>query len=162
MAEHDRQTIVVGYDGSEAARVAVDYAVQKAGKEGLVVVVHAFGPPPDWLGAPNFARALEDHRVLGQAVLDGLLLEGSDALLETNHETELVDGSPAEAIVLVAQERNATEIVVGSRGFGSLRSALGSVSQGVLHLADRPVVVLPHSYIDTLPARPATSSPPHD
>ncbi len=68
---------------------------------------------------------------------------------------QLVDGSPAEAIVLVAQERNATEIVLGSRGFGGLRSALGSVSQGVLQLADRPVVVLPHAYVDTVAPQPS-------
>jgi nucleotide-binding universal stress UspA family protein len=34
--------------------------------------------------------------------------------------------------------------VVGSRGLGRVRSALGSVSQEVLHRATVPVVVIPH------------------
>ena len=58
-------------------------------------------------------------------------------------ETELLAGPPAEAIVRVAAARDADEIVVGSRGFGAARAALGSVSHKLLHLADRPVVVIP-------------------
>ena len=50
----------------------------------------------------------------------------------------------AQAIVNVAQNEQAAEIVVGSRGLGRFRAALGSVSHAVLHEADRPVVVVPH------------------
>ena len=33
--------------------------------------------------------------------------------------------------------------VVGTRGFGRFRAALGSVAHALLHEADRPVVVVP-------------------
>lgn len=134
--------IVVGFDGSEAARAAVDYACDRAGANGKVIFVHAFGPPSDWLGHPNYQRVLDDHETRGHGLLDALRLDveqrgGPQA------EFELIAGAPAEAIARVAEVRKADEIVVGSRGFGPLRGALGSVSHELLHDADRPVVVIP-------------------
>jgi nucleotide-binding universal stress UspA family protein len=38
--------------------------------------------------------------------------------------------------------------VIGSRGLGRVRSALGSVSQEVLHRARVPVVVIPSAAAD--------------
>lgn len=145
--------VVVGYDGSEAARAAVAFAARRAGKTGRVFVVHAFGPPPDWLGAPNYQRMLEDHQGHGKALLDALLLEGADELMGTEFELELVGGSPATALNDVAQARDADEIVVGSRGFGRLRAALGSVSHELVHIADRPVVVIPEEFVRAHPEK---------
>ena len=136
-------TIVVGYDGSASARAAVDYAARRAGPDGNVFVVHAYGPPSDWLGRPNYQRVLSDHEERARAVLDELVLD-DDPLLETNFETEMLADDPATAIVDVAKAREADEIVIGSRGHGALRSAfLGSVSMGVLQHAGVPVVVIP-------------------
>ena len=142
-----RPRIVVGYDGFEAARAAVAHAAARAGRRGKVDVVHCFGPPPDWLGARNYQRLLEDHQGRGKAVLDALLLEDGDALMDVDHELELFGGNAAEAIAAVAEARDADEIIIGSRGFGRLRSALGSVSQELLHLADRPVTVIPYNAV---------------
>jgi nucleotide-binding universal stress UspA family protein len=135
--------IVVGYDGSRTSRAAVDHAAQQAGRRGKVYVVHSYSPPPDWLGFPNYQRVLDDHRARGEATLDALAMT-DDPLLATNFETELLDSPAAEAITEVAETRDADEIVVGSRGLGRLRTALGSVSQEVLHRATVPVVVIPH------------------
>jgi nucleotide-binding universal stress UspA family protein len=143
-SSNGRPRIVVGYDGSEPARRAVSYAAARAGNTGKVWIVHCYGPPPDWLGAPNYQRLLEDHQARGKAILDALLLEGGDDLVDVDYELELLDGKPAEAVTKTAQVRDADEIVLGSRGFGRVRAALGSVSQETLHLADRPVVVIPH------------------
>lgn len=126
--------IVVGYDGSETSQRALQYALDRAGPDGTVVVAHAFEPPHDWLGNENYDRIVAEHRARGQALLDEL---------PESIETDLLAGSPAEAVARVASARNADEIVVGSRGFGSVRAALGSVSHELLRLADRPVVVIP-------------------
>jgi nucleotide-binding universal stress UspA family protein len=139
--------VAVGYDGSEEARAAVSYAAKRAGPEGRVIVVHAFGPPPDWLGAPNYQHVLDDHRGHGKALLDALVLEGGDDLIETDYSLELIGGHPGEALVNAAAAEDADEIVLGSRGFGRVRAALGSVSQDVLRHADRPVVVIPHDAV---------------
>lgn len=134
--------LVVGYDGSDASRAALAYAASKAGSGGVVVVVHAYGPPADWLGKPEYQRVLDVHRGRGEALLESIPLPSG-----VEHETELIAGDPAEKIVDVARVRDADEIVIGSHGYGRLRSVLGSVSHQVLHTADRPVVVIPERAI---------------
>jgi len=52
-------------------------------------------------------------------------------------ETVIVDGNPAKEIIAFAKARVADLIVIGSRGFGALKSlALGSISNKVAQLAD--------------------------
>jgi nucleotide-binding universal stress UspA family protein len=58
-------------------------------------------------------------------------------------ETKLLKGKPADEIVAYADSIDADLIVVGSRGHGSLTSALiGSVSRGVLREIRRPVLIV--------------------
>ena len=144
--------IVVGYDGSEASRAAVTMAARRAGRNGIVFVVHAYELPPDFLGSPNFERLLSDRKDHGQALLDAMPLTGNDELLETEYETELIGGPPAEAIANVARVRDADEIVVGARGLGRVRALLGSVSHELLHIADRPVLVIPATAVESVEA----------
>ena len=148
--------IVVGYDGSEASRAAVTMAARRAGRNGIVFVVHAYELPPDFLGSPNFERLLSDRKDHGRALLDAMPLTGNDELLETEYETELIGGPPAEAIANVARVRDADEIVVGARGLGRVRALLGSVSHELLHIADRPVLVIPAAAVESVePSRSA-------
>jgi nucleotide-binding universal stress UspA family protein len=133
---NDLACIVVGYDGSPTAQSALDWALATAGDTTNVVAVHAFEPPHDWLGHPYYERMLEEHRQRGQALLDAL---PDDQRIES----DLIAGAPAEAIAGAASARNADLIVCGTRGFGPAKSVLGSVSHALLHLSDRPVVVIP-------------------
>ena len=142
-----RPRIVVGYDGSETARAAVTWAAERAGSTGTVYVVHCFSPPVDWYNPIGDGRVPHDSGGRGKAVLDALLLEGGNALLDADYELELVGGNPAEGIANAAKEHDADEIVVGSHGFEKLRSALGSVSHDLLHVADRPVIVIPYKAV---------------
>lgn len=135
-------TITVGYDGSEASRAALLFAARQSGPHGRVFVVHAYELPPDFLGSPNYERALSERRGRGEALLDELPLD-SAALVGPAYELELIGGAPAQAIADVARARHADEIVVGARGLGRMRALLGSVSHELLHVADRPVVVIP-------------------
>jgi len=58
-------------------------------------------------------------------------------------ETLIRPGSPADEIVDAAKELGADMIVIGSRGWGEIRSVLlGSVSERVLHLARCPVLIV--------------------
>jgi nucleotide-binding universal stress UspA family protein len=143
-----RPTIVVGYDGSEISRAAVTFAARRAGRHGRVYVVHAYDLPPDFLGAPNYDSLLVARQDHGRALLDALPLVGNDELLDVDYETELIGGPPAQAIADVARVRDADEIVVGARGLGRVRALLGSVSHELLHIADRPVVVIPAATVD--------------
>ncbi|MGZ4188127.1 MAG: universal stress protein [Solirubrobacteraceae bacterium] len=139
-------TIVVGYDGSDAARGALLFAARQAGRAGRVFVVHAYELPPDFLGSPNCDRLLSERRGHGEALLRAVPFEGEE-LAGPEYETELIGGPPAEVIVQVARARHADEIVVGARGLGRVRVMLGSVSHELLHIADRPVVGIPAAAI---------------
>lgn len=133
------RTLVVGYDGSEAARKALDYAASRI-NGGKLFVVTAVVPPPDWMGNPGWQQIVDEEHKRGAE----LLAEATERLPEkVDYSTELLEGPAADAIVGVADVRDADAIVVGSRGLGRVRAVLGSVSHDVLHLADCPVVVVP-------------------
>jgi nucleotide-binding universal stress UspA family protein len=139
---HRSPTIVVGYDGSATSRMALLFAALQAGRQGRVFVVHAYELPPDLLGWPNYDHLLSERRRAGERLLTELPLDGPE-LAGPVYETELIGGPAAQAIADVARTRNADEIVVGARGRGRVKALLGSVSHELLHIADRPVVVIP-------------------
>jgi nucleotide-binding universal stress UspA family protein len=134
----DAPVAVVGYDGSEHAQRAVAYARRRLGDGGRLIAVFAYVAPPEWEGTAYHERSLELHRKHGRELLDRLAAESGEPA-----ETVLVEGPPAEALVSVAHDNNAEEIVVGSRGFGPVRALLGSTSHALLHATDRPVVIVP-------------------
>jgi Universal stress protein family len=117
--------IVVGYDGSGTARAAVDQAARRTGSHGKLVVVYVCGPRP--LGMHE-AGELE----LRQAVLEVLLIQAGDALHEVAFELLCVPGSPARVLAAIAEEQDASEIVVGG----------GEVAHELGEATDRPVVVV--------------------
>jgi nucleotide-binding universal stress UspA family protein len=130
-------TLVVGYDGSDNARAALDYAGRRVGDTGgQVVAVCASYAPSDWLGAPYYQLALDEYTERAREITRSLV-DRPDV------ETDVVLAPPVEALTQVAQARDASEIVVGARGLGRFRAALGSVSHGLLHESDRPVVIVP-------------------
>lgn len=139
------QRIVVGVDGSEAARDALRWAVAEAQFRGArLQVVHAWqfpyvGPTPfggmaiDQGDLEASARAQLDHAV------EGVDLAGMAAPAEML----VVNRTPATALVEAAQ--GADLLVVGTRGHGGFAGLLlGSVSQQVAHHAPCPVVIVPH------------------
>ena len=130
-------TVVVGYDGSDNARAALDYAAKRAEiTGGHVLAVCAFYAPADWLDSPYYQPTLDDYQERAREITRGL----ED---RPDVETEIALGPPVEMLTRTAQARDAAEIVVGARGLGRFRAALGSVSHGLLHEADRPVVMVP-------------------
>lgn len=133
--------VVVAYDGSDAARTALGHAARQAGPDGTVLVVHAYEPPPDWLGHPYYQTMLDTHRKRGEDLLAEAA--ANPALDAVNVETDLIADHPADAILAAADAHHADVIVLGTRGFSPARSALGSVGLRVLHAATCPVLVVP-------------------
>ena len=137
-----RPRVVVGYDGSPASRRALEEAARRAGPEGELFVVHCFHAPGKQYGGPNASDKLAREQEEAKQVLAGV-----DAVVAGTGggrwESELLAGPAAEAIVRVAEVRDADEIFIGSRGVGRAGGLLGSVAHDVLHHADRPVVVIP-------------------
>ena len=135
-----RPTIVVGYDGSHESRAALAVAAARAGEGGTVVAVVAAEPASDWLDTAYYDSAVKSRQEWTQRIFGEL---SSIELDNVTVEAELADGPAAQALADVARLHDAREIVVGSRGLRGIRAALGSVSQRLLQMADRPVVVVP-------------------
>ncbi|MCB9100913.1 MAG: universal stress protein, partial [Anaerolineales bacterium] len=77
----------------------------------------------------------------GQAILDQARQQLGEVSILVKEE--LLEEPAAEAILNVAQIRQADLIVMGTRGRSSLEGLLlGSVSQKVIHHADCPVMVV--------------------
>ena len=134
------RTVVVGYDGSDEARAAFAVAIDRSQPSDTIVVVHATAPASSWLGAPYYERAVEQIHEAAERVLDEMRPIAEQ--VETAIEFEVLEGPPAEVLIRAAAARDAEEIVVGSRGLGRIRGALGSVSQELLREAARPVLVV--------------------
>lgn len=133
--------IVVGYDGSDCGKAALERAIELA--EGLgdrVVVVFGYAPPGIWGGEiAEHEEAIEEYgeKVTAEAKrrIDESSIEG---------EIAMVPKRGAEALVDAADERDARMIVVGSYGDSPLKGViLGSTPNKLLHLADRPILVVP-------------------
>ena len=137
-----RRTFITGYDGSPASRAALSHALDRAGPDGLVVVVHACALPIEALGAGYYAPALDSVMEHGRELLGGL--ERVDARVATQEvRTELVTAEPASALTTIARTHQADGIIVGTRGFGRARALLGSVAHELIHKAECPVTVIP-------------------
>jgi len=144
------ERIVVGVDGSNPSRRALGLAVDLAAEtDGELVVVNSWEVPypydPIAMTAAGHQPQENIFEKQSEELVAELLAEAMDEQREdVNIEVTVVrtQAGPVDAILEAAEGADA--IVVGSRGRGTIRGLLlGSVSQGVLHHAKIPVVVLP-------------------
>jgi nucleotide-binding universal stress UspA family protein len=135
--------IVVGYDGSACGEAALGAALTLAGAVGdKVVVVFGYAPPGLWGG--EIAEHEEAIEEFGEQVTTKAKAQAAERGVEV--EVALVPKRAAEALIEAADERDARMIVVGSFGEAPLKGViLGSTPNKLLHLADRPVLVVPAS-----------------
>jgi nucleotide-binding universal stress UspA family protein len=146
---NDNRTIVVGWDGSAAARGAIAAAARIA-PGATVIAVHAHEPiaphvTTRWqelLALDGAQRSTELLREIPEAAI-----AGADRVRLT---TASVSGSPADALLTAAREHDADAIAVGSRGIGVSGGDTGSVSSELLRRADRPVLVVPPTAVHDL------------
>lgn len=133
--------IVVGYDGSACGEAALGAALDLAGSLGdKVVVVFGYAPPGIWGG--EIAEHEEAIEEFGEEVTSKAKAQAAERGVEV--EVALVPKRAAEALIETADERDARMIVVGSFGEAPLKGViLGSTPNKLLHLADRPVLVVP-------------------
>jgi nucleotide-binding universal stress UspA family protein len=135
------RTIVLGYDGSDGARCALEAAVELAELEGAgIIVAFAFEIPAAYGGETG------DYRRAVRTVAEEATQEAAARLRDAGveHAIELVPERPAVGLVDVAKKHGATMIVVGSNGEHPIKGAiLGSVPHKLLHISPVPVLVVP-------------------
>lgn len=153
--------IVCAVDDSPAARSATRAALWlslRLDSELLVVHAIASSPPPNASAAPGVPdRLVELERKEAARFLTRLALEEG---LGADVERRLTHGGEAESIRELAEEEDASLVVVGTRRHGRLRAVLvGSVSLDVRSSCSRPVVVVPAGARIPIPAEPGGSYP---
>jgi nucleotide-binding universal stress UspA family protein len=136
--------IVVGVDGSNGSRRAVEWAAGLASATGAAVLaVHVLTYGTEMIRdvMPETMRAwrLELREELRTTWVEPLASRGIE------HRTEMVEhDSPAAGLLAITDEQNADVLVVGARSHGGLTDRLlGGVSYRVTHRSRIPVVVVP-------------------
>lgn len=141
-----RGRVVVGFDGSEMSRAAVDWAAAAAHERGRdLVIVHAVMPPVATgglgVGLPPSLDLIDDLHAAALAEVEA----AADAVRQRMGAPEILTaamiGSPSS--ILLAASETADLVVIGSRGHGGFKGLLlGSVGAQVAAHADCPVVVI--------------------
>lgn len=153
----DARPVVVAFDGSdesqEAARAAASLFHDR-----VVVVVSVWEPglamatmsAPDSTGltfpppTPEQIQAIDraQHELAASAAQAGAeLVRKLGGTAEALPVAESLN--VADAVIEIADERDAAAVVVGSRGLGAVKSRLlGSTSRRLLHETRRPVLVV--------------------
>jgi nucleotide-binding universal stress UspA family protein len=137
------RSVLVGVDGSPASKDALSWAADYARLTGTPLkAVSAWHWPVSLVGAlpmPEGFDPMGDAHTALEAILAEVL--GADPGFPV---TTQVVGGPASA-VLIEESRNASLLVVGSRGHGGFSGLLlGSVSEHCARYAACPVVVVRH------------------
>ncbi|MDQ4005687.1 MAG: universal stress protein [Actinomycetota bacterium] len=119
--------IVVGTDGSDSARRAVEHAAWLAERLGSELVIsHAYQEVPEERGAA---------RQVGASLL-------RDAAAELGEVTPVLrEGDAAETLLTLGAEEGPSLLVVGNRGLGRRRVVLGNVPGKVAHRAPTDVLI---------------------
>lgn len=142
--------ILVATDGSPDSDRAVDYAAAQATNADIdlliVTVLGGYGLPGEVFR--QFTRAQQTWL---DEVLDSHAAEILNKARERAHaggaamiRLEARRGDVAQTVLAVADEQDADAIVVGKRGAGRIGGLLlGSVSQKLVSLATRVVIVVP-------------------
>jgi nucleotide-binding universal stress UspA family protein len=152
--------ILLGFDGSEDARAAIEQAGKLLGGQPMTVLT-VWEPFIELLTRTSYGvGAMVDTLDIG--AIDASNREGAERRAEEGAELArkagldaqplacAQDGTIADAILKQADELDAAAIVVGSRGLTGIKSILlGSVSHRLIQHADRAVIVVPSAAVAT-------------
>ncbi|MEI8238930.1 MAG: universal stress protein [Actinomycetota bacterium] len=141
MERDPKRTIVVGVDGSEGARRALDWAIDTAKATGMTLqLVHGIDVGVAATMPYGTGMVFEQLEESGSALLKADVEYVRAAGVEVSSELDL--GSSAQAVLQAS--KHAAMLVLGSRGHGGFAGLLmGSVSMYCVHHAHCPVVVVP-------------------
>ena len=141
--------ILIATDGSAAAHEAVEHGVELARHEGAEALLVHVAPLSHMVSMNGFG--LMGYVPYEPTKLDEKVLDDAKAVAEEQDvpaTTELLRGDPAHEIVAYADAMDVDLIVVGSRGHGTVASAvLGSVSRGIVSATKRPVLVIRTAHV---------------
>ena len=142
------ETILVGIDGTEENRRAVDYAIKEAKPSNaklILAYVIKWSPYTFQTAEENerrHKRKVEDIQFVQERVLDPMLESLASEGLEITGVVR--HGQVADSLIYIAKKHGATEIVVGRIGESGLKTLVfGSVVAKLIQLTHIPVTIVP-------------------
>ncbi len=132
--------IVIGLDGSDRSKRALEWAMRFAPEDCSVLVAGAWMPSKSGYAAvvQHYTNELQQARDRFEQILDDLEASAGRTLFER----EFAFADPATTLLRASAD--ADIVVVGQRGHGGLSAAiLGSVATHMLHHSKVPVAVVP-------------------
>lgn len=133
---------VVGYDGSDGARRALDVTIDLARSLGERLVIAFAAQPPGRSVGDEYRSHLALLSERGEALTAAAVARAADAGVSA--EAVVADSKVVDLLLDLADERGARAIVVGTYGESPLRGAvLGSTPHKLLHLSKVPVLAVP-------------------
>jgi nucleotide-binding universal stress UspA family protein len=142
------EKILVGVDGSEDNRRAVNYAVNWAKKsKASLILAYVINWSPYTFQTPEeneerHKRRKEEIQTVHERVLDPMLEslapEGLSITGVVHH------GKVAESLIYIAKKHGATDIVVGRIGESGVKALIfGSVVSNLIQISHIPVTIVP-------------------
>lgn len=133
--------IIVPIDFSPNSIKALDMAVSMASrKHGEIKLVHVIEMVYDF--ASQAANAMESMYRDGEKQMKALIKQYESAHVEMSYE--LIEGSTAVTVARIADEEEATLIVMGTQGASGLKKVLiGSTAVNIIREANCPVLIIP-------------------
>jgi nucleotide-binding universal stress UspA family protein len=133
--------ILLGYDGSELANLAADFALDLARLYGAEIHVLAVARPPEFGDEVETEAVIENSRRHYDKVLNTLRAKLAPEPVQAKFHVAV--GHPAEQIVRYAEQHAIDHIVVGHRGHTLFeRWLIGSVARQVIAYAHCAVTVV--------------------
>ena len=139
--------VLVPVDGSESSNRAVDHLIKKFGwyKDGVEIhllnVQHQVPYGSRVSSVVGHDKLAQYHREEGMTALKPAMQKLDAARVPYHHHIAV--GDEAEVICGYAKEKALDQIVMGTRGLGSVSNlVLGSVATKVIHLSPVPVLLV--------------------
>lgn len=134
--------LVAGIGGDGSGTQAARTAARVANLMGATLVL-VFGYDPTKLG-PRGGPLEDEVLAIGQSAIAEVTEHLRAEFPGVDIDSEFVQDKAVEALIRVAEARNAEVIAVGHGGEGPLRGALlGSVTYELVHRSPIPVLVVP-------------------
>lgn len=142
------ETVLVGVDRGEASTRAVEFATDRALRNGWeILLVHVINWSPYTMMTPteNEQRHRDRQREIAYATDE--IIAPMSAIVDRAGvpvRTEVRHGKPSDTLIDLAQDNDVVHIIVGRLGDSGLREAIfGSVASRLVQHATVPVTVVP-------------------
>ncbi|RLE49635.1 MAG: universal stress protein [Candidatus Methanomethylicota archaeon] len=135
--------ILVAVDGSKCSEYALKKALEMAKiLKSKVLIAHVIPKMLPYGHEAAEADTLYHDFLVNEAnkVLKTAIEKAKEVGVEA--EGKLLEGSPADEVISLAEKEECDAIIVGSRGTAVTRAELGSVSERVVRYSPVPVLVI--------------------